>query len=79
MANSVDPDETAREPSHQDLHCLHRYLFWYAGLTGLTMVPCMQFVAEYIHAVYYTFVNGQKTENSFRRKFISSCNCFTLS
>ena len=21
-ANSVDPDETASEPSHQDLHCL---------------------------------------------------------
>ena len=31
MANSVDLDETARdEPSHQDLHCLHRYLFWSA-------------------------------------------------
>ena len=28
MANSVDLDETARyEPSHQDLHCLHRYWF----------------------------------------------------
>ena len=26
--NSVDPDETAHyEPSHLDLHCLHRYLF----------------------------------------------------
>ena len=25
MANSVDPDGTAHyEPSHQDLHCLHR-------------------------------------------------------
>ena len=25
MANSVEPDETARfEPSHQDLHCLLR-------------------------------------------------------
>ena len=30
LANSVDPDETARYgPSHQDLHCLHRYLFWF--------------------------------------------------
>ena len=29
MANSVDPDETARnEPSHLDLRCLHRYWFW---------------------------------------------------
>ena len=36
MANSVDPDGTARhEPSHLDLHCLHRYLFWSAGLRGL--------------------------------------------
>ena len=27
MANSVDPDGTARyEPSHLDLHCLHRYI-----------------------------------------------------
>ena len=35
MANSVDPDETARdEPSHLDIHCLHRYLLWSAGLKG---------------------------------------------
>ena len=28
IANSVDPDEMARyEPSHLDLHCLHRYLY----------------------------------------------------
>ena len=28
MINSVDSDETAlREPSHMDLHCLHRYWF----------------------------------------------------
>ena len=27
MANCVEPDETAHyEPSHQDLHCLHRYM-----------------------------------------------------
>ena len=33
MANSVDPDETAHyEPSHQDLHCLHEYFIWSAGL-----------------------------------------------
>ena len=36
MANSVGHDETARnEPSHQDLHCLHRYLFWSARLNGV--------------------------------------------
>ena len=28
MVNSVDPEETARyESSHQDLHCLQRYVF----------------------------------------------------
>ena len=35
MINSIDPDETAHyEPSHLDLHCLHRYWFWPAGLKG---------------------------------------------
>ena len=35
MANSVDPDETARyEPSHLDLRCLQRYLVWCAGFKG---------------------------------------------
>ena len=39
MASSVDPDETARyEPSHHRLHCLHRYLFWSAGLKGLRYI-----------------------------------------
>ena len=29
MANTVDPDDIAYyEPSHLDLHCLHRYPFW---------------------------------------------------
>ena len=33
MANSVDPDETARnEPSHLDLYCLQRYLYWSVGM-----------------------------------------------
>ena len=36
MSNRVDPDETAHyEPSHQDLHCLHRCLLWSAGLKVL--------------------------------------------
>ena len=40
MAYSVDPDETALyEPSHLDLHCLHRYPFRSAGLKGL-IVDC---------------------------------------
>ena len=37
MANSVDPDETARnEPSHLDLHCLQKYLYWSSGLKRLS-------------------------------------------
>ena len=36
MANSIDPDETARyKPSHQDLHCLHRDLLWSKGIKGV--------------------------------------------
>ena len=32
IANKIDPDEKALyEPSHLDLHCLYRYLFWSAG------------------------------------------------
>ena len=35
MANSVDPDETARyEPSHLDLRCLRRDLCWSIALKG---------------------------------------------
>ena len=37
MANNVDQDETANyEPSHLDLRCFKRYMFWSAGLKGLT-------------------------------------------
>ena len=39
MANSVDLDETARhESSHLDLHCLQKYLYWTAGMKGLTSI-----------------------------------------
>ena len=39
MANSVDPDETARyKPSHLDLHCLYRHLHWSAVLKGISTV-----------------------------------------
>ena len=39
MANIVDPDVTARnQPSHLDLHCLHRCLFWSAWLKGLRLL-----------------------------------------
>ena len=32
MANSVDPDKMAHEPTHLDLHCLQKYLSWSTGL-----------------------------------------------
>ena len=35
MTNSVDPDKTARNESHLDLHCLERYLCWSVGMKGL--------------------------------------------
>ena len=36
MANSVDPDEMAHyEPSHLDLHCMHKHLNWSTGLKRL--------------------------------------------
>ena len=44
MANSVDPEEMANyeptahyEPSHLNLHCLQRYLYWSADMKGLSM------------------------------------------
>ena len=47
--NSVNPDETAHyELSHLDLHCLQKYLSWYAGLKGNKHQPlaCMANSAE---------------------------------
>ena len=39
MADSVDPNEMAHyEPSHLDLHCLHRDMFWSVGLKGLNLI-----------------------------------------
>ena len=38
-ANSADPDETAHhEPSHLDLHCLNKSLFWSTVLKGFSLV-----------------------------------------
>ena len=46
LINSVDPDETAHfEPSHLDLHCLHKYLYWSIGLKGLIFV-CALFIKK---------------------------------
>ena len=43
MANSVDSDETARyEPSHLEVHCLHRYLYQSAGLKRLRTSPVIK-------------------------------------
>ena len=38
LANSVDPNDTDHyEQSRLDLHCLQRYLYWSAGVTGLML------------------------------------------
>ena len=43
MANSGDSDETVHhEPSHLDLHCLHKYLFWSVRLKGQTRLKIQQ-------------------------------------
>ena len=41
MANNVDPDETCYESSHLDIHSLHRYWFWSAGLKELKTIKLM--------------------------------------
>ena len=49
MASCVDPDEMAHyEPSHLDLHCLHRYLYWSTGLKRVKLIfllvtDCIQY------------------------------------
>ena len=54
MANSVDPDETAHdEPSHLDLHCLHRYLFCSARLkesNGGILINIFLFLHKNLHS-----------------------------
>ena len=40
IGNRVEPDDTAHyELSHLDLHCLQRYLYWYAGMKRLNFTP----------------------------------------
>ena len=47
-ANSVDPDESARdEPSHLDLYCLHRYLFF---------LPCCR--AERVNGAFAVYLHN---------------------
>ena len=44
IANSVDPDETARyKLSHMDLHCLQRCLYWSVGRKRLTITTLESF------------------------------------
>ena len=38
MTNSVDPDETAHEPSHLDLHCMQRCIFSSSGLKVFLLI-----------------------------------------
>ena len=61
MANSVDPNGMAHyEPSHQDLHCLQKQLFWSTGqnhpLTQAKSIPSktQQTLLETVAAVQPT-------------------------
>ena len=49
---AVHPDEMAHydEPSHLDLHCCARYLFWSSGLKGLMKMNILLHKKEIIQA-----------------------------
>ena len=58
MANSADSDEMAcYEPSHLELHCLHRYmyLFWSARLKGLILCLLKVNSADNISETFFFF------------------------
>ena len=61
MTNSVDPDGTARnEPSHLDLHCLHRHLCRSAGVKGFTVFPStMSLECPPPASILYRFIAGR--------------------
>ena len=74
MANSDDPDESAEcGPSHQDLHCLHRYCLWSAGLKGLkTCIRMSDVGCQYLICPNYTkFAKHQKFEALFGKLFLT--------
>ena len=53
MANSVDPDEMAHyEPSHLDLHCLQRCLYWSVEMKGLTLNAPSKICSRQ-HSIYF--------------------------
>ena len=57
-ANDVDFDETAHnEPSHQDLHCLQKYLSWSSGLKGLIFLFLTMFQSQNFVQVSYLTAN----------------------
>ena len=71
MASSVDPDEMAHdEPSHLDLHCLHRYLYQSTKLKGLKQfrlkaskryhtVPSFRYEGQSIRSLRNGFLTGK--------------------
>ena len=58
MANSVDPDEMAHyEPSHLDLHCLHRYLVS-VGMKGFMEIHSCQIVQILeLNQAFFIYIN----------------------
>ena len=54
----VDLHKTVRyEPSHLDLHCLHRHLFWSSGLKRLTKTFDMFLISTKTYVVRGNLIN----------------------
>ena len=70
IANSVDPDETARyQPSHQDLHCL---LFCYLFLIETPIcnngcvqiqIPCQKLGGERVDHLYFSKYSADRSSS----------------
>ena len=71
MAKCVDPDKTAHyEPSHLDLHCLHRYWFCSAGLKRFIMklTDSKQVIYFNLKGTSDTFANSNDPDHMKKKK-----------
>ena len=55
----TDANRAPYEPSHLDVHCLYKYLYWSVGMKGLTSgsmkLSILQVVRFYPAWVHYVF------------------------
>ena len=70
MANSADPIETAahKELSHQDLHCLHMYLFWSSELKGIK-ISTENILCFFFFFFYLLYITKDSRLLLYRRKY----------